>query len=67
MRKLVKTFRIDPEGEALVEAAARRSELPPSTFVRRAAVSRAAELLASESPTEEAEQIRRAGENDEPS
>lgn len=45
MSKVVRTFRIDPEDEALVEAAARRRDQAPSTFIREAAVACAIRYL----------------------
>lgn len=45
MGKSVRTYRIGKDEEALVRAAARREDLPPSTFVRRAAVERAASVV----------------------
>lgn len=48
MSKTVRSYRIDPEDDALVQAAARRKDLAPSAFVRKAAVERAVRLLTRE-------------------
>lgn len=60
MSKSVRTYRIGEDEEALVRAAAQREDLPPSTFVRRAAVERAASVVSGrgESPDEGSDEGR---------
>lgn len=58
MSKTVRSYRIDPEDDALVQAAARRQDLAPSAFVRQAAVKRAIRELTKDREDPDASQPR---------
>lgn len=53
-KRKVKTYRIDPDEEALLKAGARREDLAPATFVRRAALERAARVVRGEADEDDA-------------